>query len=53
MGRRLRPASVMAVLCIVPSGGRLSGSFVGWWSFGFGGFSLADFYFVVDELSTP
>ncbi len=34
-------------------GGRLSGSFVGWWFFGFGGFSLAGFYFDVDKISTP
>ena len=44
---------VEACLCIVVSGGWLSGSFVGWWSFGLGGFSLAGFYFDVDEISTP
>ena len=53
MGRRLRSAFVLAVLCLIPSGGRLSGSFVGWWSFGFGGFSSLDFMLDVDEISTP
>jgi nucleoside recognition membrane protein YjiH len=38
------PPLLVAVLCIFPSGGRLSGSFVGWWwLFGFG-FWLAGFY---------
>ena len=36
---------VEACLCIVVSGGRLSGSFVGWWSFGLVGFSFAGFLF--------
>ena len=35
------------------SGGRLSGSFVGWWFFGLGGFFLAGFMLDVDNISTP
>ena len=45
---------VEACLCIAVNGGWLSGSFVGWWSFGLVGlFLLLGFYVDVDKISTP